>query len=56
MRRSIKIKLVKRGRLTVAVPDRRLLPLTPDEVAETLVGLRRRGLPPTFITADFAPR
>jgi AbrB family looped-hinge helix DNA binding protein len=37
------VKLVRRGRLTVAVPTPPAPPLTQDEVAATLRALRRRG-------------
>ena len=37
------VRLVKRGRLTVAVPARPVPPLTPDVVKATLAELRRRG-------------
>jgi len=47
MARSLDVKLVKRGRLTVAVPDRRVPTLTHHEVEETLASLRRRGMPAT---------
>jgi AbrB family looped-hinge helix DNA binding protein len=37
------VKLVKRGRLTVAVPVRPVPPLSQAEVAATMRALRRRG-------------
>jgi len=39
----LEVRLVKRGKLTVAVPARAVPPLTQAEVAETLAVLRRRG-------------
>jgi AbrB family looped-hinge helix DNA binding protein len=36
-------RLVKRGSLTVAVPRKRITPLTPEAVGQTLDWLRRRG-------------
>ena len=37
------VRLVKRGSLTVAVPRKRVPPLTPESVGQTLDRLRRRG-------------
>jgi hypothetical protein len=45
MAKPLDVKLVKRGPLTVAVPERRVPTLTHDEVAETLASLRCRGMP-----------
>lgn len=39
----LEVRLVKRGTLTVAVPRKRVAPLTPDVVGRTLDRLRRRG-------------
>ncbi len=39
----LEVRLVKRGRLTIAVPRKRISPLTGDTVRETLDRLRRRG-------------
>lgn len=39
----LEVRLVKRGTLTVAVPRKRVVPLTPDVVGRTLDRLRRRG-------------
>jgi AbrB family looped-hinge helix DNA binding protein len=39
----LEVRLVKRGRLTVAVPSRPVPPLTAQEVAATVASLRRRG-------------
>jgi AbrB family looped-hinge helix DNA binding protein len=39
----LEIRLVKRGPLTVALPRKRVSPLTPEVVEETLDRLRRRG-------------
>jgi AbrB family looped-hinge helix DNA binding protein len=39
----LEVQLVKRGPLTVALPRKRVSPLTPDVVEETLDRLRRRG-------------
>jgi AbrB family looped-hinge helix DNA binding protein len=39
----LEVKLVKRGRLTVAVPRRSVPPLTGEVVRETVDRLRRRG-------------
>jgi AbrB family looped-hinge helix DNA binding protein len=38
------VRLVKRGRLTVAVPRKRLPPLTDETVSKTLDRLRRRDV------------
>lgn len=40
----LEIRLVKRGRLTVAVPRKRISPLTDEIVGRTLGRLRRRGI------------
>jgi AbrB family looped-hinge helix DNA binding protein len=40
----LEVRLVKRGRLTVAVPRKRLPPLTNEAVGKTLDRLRRRGV------------
>jgi len=40
------VRLVKRGSLTVAVPRRRVSPLTAETVGDTLDRLRRRGADP----------
>jgi AbrB family looped-hinge helix DNA binding protein len=40
----LEVRLVKRGRLTVAVPRRRVLPLTEETVRGTLDRVRRRGI------------
>jgi AbrB family looped-hinge helix DNA binding protein len=37
------VRLIRRGSLTVAVPRRRVPPLTAEVVADTLDRLRRRG-------------
>jgi AbrB family looped-hinge helix DNA binding protein len=37
------VRLVRRGSLTVAVPHKRIPPLTPEIVGRTLDRLRRRG-------------
>jgi AbrB family looped-hinge helix DNA binding protein len=39
----LEVRLIKRGSLTVAVPRKRITPLTLDEVGQTLDRLRRRG-------------
>ena len=39
----LEVRLVKRGSLTVAVPRKRVTPLTAEAVGETLDQLRRRG-------------
>jgi AbrB family looped-hinge helix DNA binding protein len=39
----LEVRLVKRGSLTVAVPRKRVTPLTPEAVERTLDQLRRRG-------------
>ena len=39
----LEVDIVKRGRLTVAVPRRPVRPLTAEEVADTVASLRRRG-------------
>lgn len=39
----LEVRLVKRGSLTVAVPRKRVPPLTREAVGRTLDGLRRRG-------------
>jgi AbrB family looped-hinge helix DNA binding protein len=39
----LEVRLVKRGTLTVAVPRKRVVPLTPEVVGQTLDRLRRRG-------------
>jgi AbrB family looped-hinge helix DNA binding protein len=39
----LEVRLVKRGSLTVAVPRKRVPPLTPEAVGQTLDRLRRRG-------------
>ncbi len=39
----LEVKLVKRGALTVAVPRKRVPPLTGEAVRETLDRVRRRG-------------
>jgi AbrB family looped-hinge helix DNA binding protein len=39
----LEVRLVKRGSLTVAVPRKEVVPLTPDDVERTLDRLRRRG-------------
>jgi AbrB family looped-hinge helix DNA binding protein len=39
----LEVQLVKRGPLTVALPRKRVSPLTPEVVEETLDRLRRRG-------------
>lgn len=39
----LEVRLVKRGTLTVAVPRKRVAPLTPEVVGRTLGRLRRRG-------------
>lgn len=39
----LEVRLVKRGSLTVAVPRKRVAPLTPEVVGRTLNRLRRRG-------------
>ncbi len=39
----LEVRLVKRGSLTVAVPRKRVPPLTEEVVRETLGRLRRRG-------------
>lgn len=39
----LEVRLVKRGSLTVAVPRKRVPPLTTEEVGQTLDRLRRRG-------------
>lgn len=39
----LEVRLVKRGRLTVAVPSKPVLPLREQEVAATIASLRRRG-------------
>ena len=40
----LEVRLVKRGRLTVAVPRKRVPPLTEETVRKTLDQLRRRGI------------
>ncbi len=40
----LEVRLVKRGRLTVAVPRNRVPPLTDEIVGRTLDRLRRRGI------------
>ena len=40
----LEVRLVKRGRLTVAVPRKRVPPLTNGIVGRTLDRLRRRGI------------
>jgi AbrB family looped-hinge helix DNA binding protein len=40
----LEVRLVKRGRLTVAVPRKRVSPLTEETVGRTLDRLRRRGV------------
>jgi AbrB family looped-hinge helix DNA binding protein len=40
----LEVRLVKRGRLTVAVPRKRVSPLTDEIVGRTLNRLRRRGI------------
>ncbi len=40
----LEVRLVKRGRLTVAVPRKRVSPLTDETVGRTLDQLRRRGI------------
>lgn len=40
----LEVRLVKRGRLTVAVPRKRVAPLTDEIVGRTLDRLRRRGI------------
>ena len=40
----LEVRLVKRGRLTVAVPRKRVSPLTDEIVGRTLGRLRRRGI------------
>ena len=39
----LEVRLVRRGSLTVAVPRKRISPLTPEVVGRTLDRLRRRG-------------
>jgi len=39
----LEVRLVKRGSLTVAVPRKRVPPLTSEAVGQTLDRLRRRG-------------
>ena len=39
----LEVRLVKRGLMTVAVPRKRVTPLTPEAVGQTLDRLRRRG-------------
>jgi len=39
----LEVRLVRRGSLTVAVPRKRMTPLTPEVVGRTLDRLRRRG-------------
>jgi AbrB family looped-hinge helix DNA binding protein len=39
----LEVRLVKRGSLTVAVARKRVTPLTPEAVGQTLDRLRRRG-------------
>jgi AbrB family looped-hinge helix DNA binding protein len=39
----LEVRIVKRGSLTVAVPRKRIAPLTPEAVGRTLDRLRRRG-------------
>jgi AbrB family looped-hinge helix DNA binding protein len=39
----LEVRLVKRGSLTVAVPRKRVTPLAPEVVGQTLDRLRRRG-------------
>jgi AbrB family looped-hinge helix DNA binding protein len=39
----LEVRLVKRGSLTVAMPRRRVAPLTSEDVGQTLDRLRRRG-------------
>ncbi|HZI65096.1 MAG TPA: AbrB/MazE/SpoVT family DNA-binding domain-containing protein [Thermoanaerobaculia bacterium] len=39
----LEVRLVRRGTLTVAVPRKRVAPLTPEVVGRTLDRLRRRG-------------
>jgi hypothetical protein len=39
----LRVRLAKRGSLTVAVPRKRIPPLTEDVVKRTLDSLRRRG-------------
>jgi AbrB family looped-hinge helix DNA binding protein len=39
----LEVRLVKRGRLTVAVPSKPVPPLAQDEVAATIASVRRRG-------------
>ena len=39
----LEVRLVRRGSLTVAVPRKRITPLTPEVVGRTLARLRRRG-------------
>ena len=39
----LEVRLVQRGSLTVAVPRKRVAPLTPEAVERTLDRLRRRG-------------
>jgi AbrB family looped-hinge helix DNA binding protein len=40
----LEVRLVKRGKLTVAVPRKRVPPLTDEIVGRTLDQLRRRGI------------
>lgn len=40
----LEVRLVKRGRMTVAVPRKRVPPLTDEIVGRTLGRLRRRGI------------
>lgn len=40
----LEVRLVKRGRLTVAVPRNRVSPLTGETVSRTLDQVRRRGV------------
>lgn len=42
----LEVRLVKRGSLTVAVPRKRVSPLTTEVVDETLDRIRRRGSGP----------
>ena len=43
----LEVRLVKRGSLTVAVPRKRVTPLTAEAVGGTLDRLRRRGSDPS---------
>ena len=53
---STPMRLQRRGKGVVAVPDRRLPPLTSEQVRETLLTARRRAWYATSSPRDLAPR